>query len=239
MGRLGFFPNQAIDAVNKLIGLQNVEVEGIYTHFASSDEADKNYTYQQLKIFNEILKVLSDTGNRPHFVHSANSGAIIDIPESYFDLVRPGISLYGYSPSLETTQSINLLPVMEIVSEVSSIKYFRKGESVSYGRLYILPKDANIVSVPFGYADGLNRNLSNKMSAIINGKIYPQVGRITMDRIMFDLGNDSANLHDEVILIGSNGEKRIDAWDWSKKLNTIPYEITCAISKRVPRIYVK
>ena len=169
--------------------------------------------------------------------HAANSGAILDIPEAYFDMVRPGISLYGYYPSLETSESINLKPVMSLVSYVASIKKVEKGETVSYGRIFKANKKTSIISVPIGYADGFNRNLSNKAFGIIKDKLYPQVGRVTMDRIMFDINNDEVKCGDQVILIGSRKDVSIDAWDWSKILNTIPYEVTCNISKRVPRIY--
>jgi alanine racemase len=154
-------------------------------------------------------------------------------------MVRPGISLYGYYPSLETTESINLKPVMSLISKVSTVRYINKGESVSYGRKYYAKNNTTIISVPIGYADGFNRALTNKAYGIIRGKKYPQIGRVTMDRIMFDVGNDNIKPGDKVILLGHSKEAKISAWDWSNSLQTIPYEITCAISKRVPRKYSK
>ncbi|MDP3683180.1 MAG: alanine racemase, partial [Ignavibacteria bacterium] len=170
--------------------------------------------------------------------HIANSGAILTMPGAYLDMVRPGISLFGYPPSKEIISPIKLRLVMSLISEVTSCRWYEKGESVSYGRKFILKKRSQIISIPIGYADGLNRNLSNKMFCIIKDKRFPQVGRVTMDRIMFDVGEANIKIGDKVILLGESKHHKIDAWDWSKTLNTIPYEITCNISKRVPRVYI-
>lgn len=169
-----------------------------------------------------------------------NSGAIIDMPEAYFDMVRPGISLYGYCPSLETSESIKLKPVMEIHTAVSTVYEYEAGEPVSYSRRYYLKEKSKIASIPFGYADGYNRGLTNAGKIIINGKEFPQVGTVTMDRIMASIGkNDDIKAGDSVILLGSKNGICFDAWEWSKIVKTIPYEVTCSISKRVPRVYIK
>ncbi len=237
MNRLGVKYNEAFDFIFKLSKNKNFIIDGIYTHFATSDEKKKGFAYLQLERFNKVIEKLRANGVNPGIVHAANSGAILDMPEAYFDMVRPGISLYGYYPSLETSESINLKPVMSIISYVADVKEVNAGESVSYGRLFTAKKNTKIVSVPIGYADGYNRNLTNKAKAILNGKIYNQVGRVTMDRIMFDIGNDKIKVGQKVILLGKSKNLIIDAWDWSKSLSTIPYEITCNISKRVPRVY--
>lgn len=237
MNRLGVKYNEAFDFIFKLSKNKNFIIDGIYTHFATSDEKKKGFAYLQLERFNKVIEKLRANGVNPGVVHAANSGAILDMPEAYFDMVRPGISLYGYYPSLETSESINLKPVMSIISYVADVKEVNAGESVSYGRLFTAKKNTKIVSVPIGYADGYNRNLTNKAKAILNGKIYNQVGRVTMDRIMFDIGNDKIKVGQKVILLGKSKNLIIDAWDWSKSLSTIPYEITCNISKRVPRVY--
>jgi alanine racemase len=171
-------------------------------------------------------------------VHAANSAAVIDLPETYFDMVRPGISLYGYYPSLETTESIPLKPVMSIISYVTSVKEIKPGETVSYGRRFKAHHKIKIASVPIGYADGFSRNLTNKSKAIIKRKFYQQVGTVTMDRIMFNVNNDNIKPGDKVILLGRNKNLNISAWDWAKVLNTIPYEVTCGITKRLPRTYI-
>ena len=236
MNRLGVNYSEAVEFIQKVSANSCFIIDGIFTHFATSDEAGSEYAKLQIKRFNGVIKSLRQRKIDFGLIHAANSGAIIDFPEAYYDMVRPGIALYGYYPSLETSESIKLYPVMSIVSKVGSLKYFEKGESISYSRRYFTKKKTKIISVPIGYADGFPRNLTNKAQAIVKGKLYNQVGTVTMDRIMFDVGNDNIKVGDDVILIGKKGKFEIDAWDWSKKLNTIPYEITCGISKRVPRV---
>ena len=237
MNRLGINYDSAHQFINKLSKNKNFNIDGVYTHFATSDEKDKKFANLQLKRFINLIASLEKAEISYGLAHAANSGAILDMPEAYLDMVRPGISLYGYYPSLETTESIDLKPVLSLVSYAASVKEIQKGETVSYGRIFKANKQTNIVSVPVGYADGFKRNLSNKTFAIINGKLYPQVGRVTMDRIMFNVNNDEIKPGEKVILLGEDNKVNINAWDWSKLLNTIPYEVTCGISKRVPRVY--
>jgi len=239
MGRLGIHYSEAIDAVKTLYSNENIEIDGIYTHFATSDEKNKKFTLIQLNRFNKIIRSLRLNNIRLNLIHAANSGAIIDVPQSWFDIVRAGIALYGYYPSEQTGESVELKPVMEVISKISTIKFLRKGETVSYGRTFTALKNTVLASVPIGYADGYNRNLSNKAFAIIKGKLVRQVGRVTMDRIMFDVTDLNVAVGDDVILLGSSNNLKFDAWDWSNILKTIPYEITCNISKRVPRIFVE
>lgn len=237
MNRLGVDYQGAFEFIKKLSSdNNNFKIDGIFTHFATSDEVGSKYAILQIKRFDEVIKSLKEDNINFGLAHAANSGAILDFPGAYYDMVRPGISLYGYYPSLQTSESIKLYPVMSLVSKVSSVKKLKRGESVSYSRKYFAKKETNIISVPIGYADGFTRALTNKAQAIINEKIYNQVGAVTMDRIMFDVGNDKIKINDDVILIGEKGRLKIDAWDWSKKINTIPYEVTCGISKRVPRV---
>jgi alanine racemase len=238
MGRLGLECSEAVALIKKLSSLKNVFIEGIYSHFAASDEKKKSFTNIQLQRFLKVIDGLKKENINYGITHIANSAAILDVPESYLDMVRIGISLYGYYPSSETTESIKIKPVMSIVSSVASTKLIAKGDSVSYNRRFYAKENTRVVSISGGYADGFNRNLTNKLSAIIKGKLYPGVGTVTMDRIMFNVGKDKVTTGDSVILIGSARGKTITAWDWAKILNTIPYEITCGISKRVPRIYM-
>jgi alanine racemase len=238
MNRLGIRDSAAALFIEQLVNNRSFRVDGIYTHFATSDEKDKTYAYLQLERFKNLLDKLKQRGINVGKAHCANSGAIWDMPDSYFDMVRPGISLYGYYPSLETTEPVKLKPVMSLYSRVSSVKEVGEGEGISYNRKYITDKKTRIVSVPIGYADGFRRDLTNKASAIINGKCYRQVGTVTMDRIMFDIGTKAKiTSGNKVILLGNYKDFKIDAWDWSRLINTIPYEITCGISKRVPRIH--
>lgn len=238
MGRLGVPFREAVNFIEKIAANDRFILDGVYSHFATSDEKDKTFAELQLKRFKVILAELKKKNIKPNNAHIANSGAILTMPESYLDMVRPGISLYGYPPSSEITSTIKLKPVMSLISEVASCRWYEKGESVSYGRKYILKKRSQIISIPIGYADGLNRNLSNKIFCIIKDKMYPQVGSVTMDRIMFDVGEEKIKIGDKVILLGESKHHKIDAWDWSTVLKTIPYEITCNISKRVPRVFI-
>ena len=238
MGRVGIKHQEAVRFIEQVSLNNKFILDGVYSHFATSDEKDKTFAELQLKRFNQILTELKKKNISIGITHIANSGAILSMPGAYLDMVRPGISLYGYPPSNEITSPIKLRPVMSIISEVTSCRWYEKGESVSYGRKFILKKRSQIISIPIGYADGLNRNLSNKMFCIIKDKRFPQVGSVTMDRIMFDVGEANIKIGDKVILLGESKHHKIYAWDWSKALNTIPYEITCNISKRVPRVYI-
>jgi len=238
MNRLGISYNEAFEFIKRLSNEKNFIIDGIYTHFASADEKDKSFTLKQLRLFKKLLEELRKNKIKYGLVHSSNSAAILDLPETYFDMVRPGISLYGYYPSLETSESIPLKPVMSIISYVTSVKEIQPGETVSYGRRFKTNRRTKIVSVPIGYADGFRRNLADKSMAIIKGKYYQQVGTVTMDRIMFDVNEDNIRPGDKAILLGSYKNLKINAWDWAKVLNTIPYEVTCGITKRLPRIYI-
>ncbi len=235
MNRLGIDFDKAAKFIIKLSLNDNFVIDGIYTHFATSDVKGSNFAKLQIKRFDSVIKSLKLQKINYGLTHAANSGAILDFPEAYYDMVRPGISLYGYYPSHQTSESIKLYPVMSLVSKVSTVKRIEKGETVSYSRKFKAKKSTKIISVPLGYADGFPRAFTNKAKGIIKGKIYNQIGTITMDRIMFDIGNDNISIGDEIILLGNDGKIKIDAWDWSDTLNTIPYEVTCGISKRVPR----
>lgn len=235
MNRLGVDYYNAVEFIRNLSLNNNFTIDGIFTHFATSDVKGSSFTKLQINRFNSVIKTLKSLNINYGLAHAANSGAIIDFPEAYYDMVRPGISLYGYYPSHQTSESIKLYPVLSLVSKVSTVKQIRKGDTVSYSRRFKAKEKTKIISVPLGYADGFPRALTNKSKGIIKGKIYNQVGTVTMDRIMFDVGNDNISVGDKIILLGSSGKIKIDAWDWSDILGTIPYEITCGISKRVPR----
>ena len=238
MNRLGISNANAFIFIKKLSVSDNFVIDGIYTHFAAADEKNKSFTFKQLNLFKKLLEELRKNKINYGLAHAANSAAVIDLPETYLDMVRPGISLYGYYPSLETSESISLKPVMSIISYVTSVKDIKPGETVSYGRKFKAKRKTKIASVPIGYADGFSRNLTNKSKAIINGKLYQQAGTVTMDRIMFDVHNDNIKPGDKVTLLGKNKSLSISAWDWAQVLNTIPYEVTCGITKRLPRIYI-
>ncbi|PID57678.1 MAG: alanine racemase [Ignavibacteriae bacterium] len=237
MNRLGLHYNEAEKNIVELSKIKNIEIDGVYTHFATSDERDKTYAELQLKRFKKILSELDRLNISYGIIHSANSGAILDMPETYFDMVRPGISLYGYYPSLETSESIKLKPVMSIYSKISTIGKLKKNESRGYGLIFTAKEKLLYGTLPIGYADGLSRGLSNKIDVIIKNKLYPQIGRISMDRIAVNLKHAKIREGSIVTLLGKSKNCKIDAWVWAAILNTIPYEITCSISKRVPRKY--
>lgn len=238
MNRLGIRFDQAFEWIKKLSLMNNIIIDGIYTHFATSDEKDKTFAYLQLKRFKNLLYRLKNAGINYGLAHAANSGAILDIPESYLDMVRPGISLYGYYPSLDTTKSIKLQPVMSLYSYISTIHEIDKNESIGYGRIFIVNQKGKYGTVPIGYADGLNRFLSNQLNVIINNKLFEQVGRVSMDRITIKLDDHKVKIGSKVVLLGLVKNLEINAWDWASKLKTIPYEITCSITKRVERNFI-
>lgn len=237
MGRLGVKFSEAFDFILELSKLDKIKIDGVYTHFATSDEKIKSFANLQLSRFKKVLEKLKETKIDYGLAHAANSGAIIDMPNSHLDMVRPGISLYGYYPSMETSEAVRLRPVMSIFSRVDSVKNIEKDESVSYGRRFIAEEDTKIATVPFGYADGFLRSLTNEAEAIIDTEKFPQVGTVTMDRIMFKVNGENVKTGDVVILIGKTKNSEITAWDLAKLVGTIPYEILCGISGRVPRVY--
>ncbi len=239
MGRIGFLPDVALDAVRAVANLESLEIVGVYSHFATSDETNKEFARKQLGIFRNLVSSIKELGLGAVVFHIANSGAVLDLPDSYFDMVRPGIMTYGYYPSLETSESLDLKPALSLKSSVALIKSVKAGTSISYGRRYFTKKNSRIAIIPVGYGDGFTRLLSGNASVLIKGKRYPIAGTITMDHIMVDLGSDyEVQPEDEVVLMGQDGEESITAWELASKLGTIPYEILCMLNNRVPRVYV-
>lgn len=239
MGRIGIAPDDAAAFALEVKKLRNLRVTGLFTHFAASDEADLSFAYRQLDAFRAARQAIIGAGVNVPITHCANSGAIMQMPESYFDMVRPGIMLYGYPPSHETKQSVRLEPAMSLKTQISFIKAVPEGTSISYNRRYRTRSGAVIATVPAGYADGIMRSLLNKAEAIVGGEKYPVAGTICMDQLMIDLGPQSkAAVGDEVVLMGTQGRQTITAWDIADKAGTIPYEITCAVSYRVPRKHI-
>lgn len=239
MRRVGFWWEHAAEVFKKLGEIRSFEFVGLMTHFATADEKDKTLARRQLQRFYYIIEQAKCAGLRFRYFHAANSGAILDLPESYFHLVRPGVSIYGYYPSKETTESIELQPAMTWKSRLLQVKKIAAEESVSYGATWIAPHETTIGTVAAGYADGYNRMLSNRIHAVVGGRRVPVVGRITMDMILLDLGPDAPDkIGDEVILLGGDGNARVDMWEFCDALGTIPYEVTCMVSKRVPRVYL-
>lgn len=236
MGRIGVQFNDAVEFVRQAVQLELIEVKGLYTHFATADERNKDFARLQLDRFRDVISAVNGLGIHIPLKHCANSGAILDLPNSYFDMVRPGIMIYGYYPSHETSESLELRPALSLKSKVAFVKEVPPGTPISYGRKYYTKSRTKIVSVPVGYADGFSRLLTNDAEALIKGKRYPVVGTVCMDQVMIDVGLDSdVSVGEDVVFIGHSGNERITAWDIADKLGTIPYEVCCAISSRVPR----
>jgi len=238
MGRVGVLPDQETDFFNTLNQCKHCIWEGLYTHFSTSDEKDKTHANLQLSRFEEILSHIREKDKRPTIIHMANSGAILDLPGSYFDAVRPGIILYGHYPSSETSCSIPLKQVMTLKTFVAHIRNMPGGYPISYGRRWITQKPTTIAVIPVGYADGIRRDFTNTGEVLIQGKRYPMVGTVTMDHIMVHVGDDPIKPGDEVILWGEAYQRCLQLIEIAHKIGTIPYELTCGVSKRVKRVYV-
>ncbi len=239
MSRIGFVPSEEYaDAVKEISLLPNIELEGVFTHFSTADEEDKSFTKKQAERFMEFRKMLEERGVDIKIYHSANSGTILQHENFHFDMVRPGIILYGLTPSgYLKDKTLDLKPVMELTSHVAFVKEVKKGESVSYGRTFTADKDMKIATIPVGYADGYPRLLSGKGRVIINGSYAPIVGRICMDQFMVDVTHiENVKLGDKVILMGSENGTSVTADEIAQFAQTINYEIVCGVSKRVPRI---
>lgn len=242
MGRIGFLPNEkSIEDVYKISKLPNIVIEGLFSHFSSADEENKDYTVEQLQKFNMFYDRLFEVGVKINIRHIANSAAIIDLPETHFEAIRPGIILYGYYPSNEVCkEKVDLKPVMTLKTNIVHIKNVEEGQYISYGRKYKTDSNQVIATLPVGYADGYTRLLFNKGKVIVNGKFAPIIGRICMDQCMIDVTEiDNAKVGDEVILMGSYENLKFTADDIAELIGTINYEVTCMISKRVPRVYIK
>lgn len=242
MGRVGFLPNQfAIHEIERISKLSNVVLEGIFSHFSSADERNKDFSKAQLSKFKIIIDELEAKGIIFEIKHMANSAAIIDLEEAYFDGVRPGIMLYGYYPSDEVLKErVELKPVMTLKANIVHIKEVEEGTPISYGRKFTTERVSKIATLPFGYADGFTRLLFQKAQVIANGVLVPVVGRICMDQCMIDVTEcEDIKVGDEVIVMGNFNEVKNDADVYANKLGTINYEVLCMVSKRVPRVYVE
>lgn len=243
MGRIGFLPNEeSLQEIFNISKLPNIEVVGLFTHFSCADDFDKTYSQLQIKKYNEFNEKLLNLGVNIPIKHLSNSAAVIDLPTVHYNAVRPGIILYGYYPSQEVQKDkVKVKPVMSIKANIVHIKTLGKGEYISYGRTFITKRESIIATLPIGYADGFTRLLFEKAKVIVGGKLAPVVGRICMDQCMIDITNiEGVKVGDEVILIGEDGYNNvITADDIANQLGTISYEVVCAVSKRVPRVYKK
>lgn len=239
MGRVGVLPGEVLPLVREISTLPNLEIEGIYSHFATADAEDLTYARRQLAVFHRVIDDLRRHGWEIPLKHMANSGAIMNLPESYFDLVRAGIILYGLYPSDHVPSGrLPLRPALTLKARVTQVKRVPPGTGISYGQVYHTLKDTTIITLPIGYADGWTRLLTGKARVLLKGKSFPLVGRICMDQCMADVGDTPVEVGEEVVLIGRQGEEEITVDEVAALLGTINYEIVCMLSDRVPRIYL-
>lgn len=236
MGRLGVPVEEAGRLAKFVSTLEGIELEGIFSHFASADELDASYTFEQLKRFKKAIADIESEGINIPIKHIANSAATVRFPETHLDMVRLGIVMYGLWPSEEIEHNYDLKPAMKLKAQIAYLKDVSEGMSISYGRTYVTEKKAKIATLPLGYADGFTRRLSGQTSALINGKLAPLIGRICMDQCMADVSLiDDVKIGDTAILFG---DKKLTVDELAAKVDTINYELICMIGKRVPRVYL-
>ena len=238
MGRIGMRPETAATLFEAGLAAANVEVEAVYSHLATADEADRGGTSGQLERFVDAVSFYENRGLATPRLHIANSGGILQHPESHLDLVRPGILLFGVYPSTDVERTIAVAPTLTWRSQVAFFKVQRAGEPVSYGSTWAPDSDTRVITVPAGYGDGYFRALSNRGEVIIGGNRHPIVGRVCMDQFMVDIGPEGTAYNgDTVTLMGSDGQISVTAEEIAAWANTIPYEVLTNINTRVSRVY--
>lgn len=238
MSRLGLSPEETPAFLERLGALKNLEVEGIFTHFALADQPEDDYTMEQFGKFENLLSELEGRRLRILLRHAANSAATIFFPKTHLDMVRIGITLYGLHPSSATKGKVSLIPALEWKTRISAMRSLAPGEGVSYGLTYRASRDTRIATLPLGYGDGYTRLFSNRSDVLVLGRRAPVVGNVCMDQCMVDIGDiPDARVGTEVVLLGRQDGEEIPADELAEILGTINYEIVCMISERVPRVY--
>ena len=247
MSRIGFMyqniqrDKYSLNQIEDVCKMLNLEPEGIFTHFALSDEGDegKEPTMHQFRCFSDAVSKLITKGLHFNIIHCSNSGAIIDYKQAHYDCVRAGIILYGLSPSSKLDGRLDLQPVMQIKSVIAQIKTVSPDTPVSYGGTFVTDKITKIATVPIGYADGYTRSLSNRAYMTVNGQKARVIGRVCMDQLMIDISNiDGVKVGDEVTVIGDGKNNTFSFDEMAKLTGTINYELVCLVGKRVPRVYI-
>lgn len=240
MHRAGLTPDDALKFIPTIEKYHNVCLKGIFTHFATSDEKDLSFTRDQLAVFNQVIGQLKEKGIDPPLIHSANSAATLRLKEAHFDMVRPGLILYGLVPSDDFKMPFIPRPVMTLKSMIVQIRRINKGETVGYGRTFKATKETLVAVIPGGYADGIRRGPVNWGEILVHGRKVPILGRISMDQTSIDVTNiPNIKVADEVVLIGEQGKEEITAESIARRIGTINYEVTSAIASRVSRIIIQ
>jgi alanine racemase len=237
MERIGVHWYSAERLLEASLRCRHVRIEGIFTHFANADARDLGHARLQLERFHEVLRFYERRSLPSPLRHAANSGAILQLPESHLDLVRPGVLFYGAQPSTEVGDAIGVRQALRWLTRVVFFKVVKAGNPVSYGGDWMPEADSRVVTLPVGYGDGYTRAMSGKAEVIIHGKRYPVVGRICMDQVMVALGRASAYNGDEVVVLGDAGDATISIEEMAAWAGTIPHEVLTSINSRVPRVY--
>lgn len=238
MHRVGCTTQDALALAQRIAADSGLTLEGVFTHFATADEADSEFVETQLERFRTVLADLESAGINPVITHCANSAAALTRPSALFSMVRLGITIYGIAPSPELEPLNGLTQALSFTSEVTFVKRLSAGDRLSYGQRYELMSASTIATIPVGYADGVPRRLGEVGGEVlIAGKRFPIAGTITMDQLLVDVGDVDVSIGDEVVFLGKQGDQEITASEWAGRLNTIAYEIVCGIGPRVPREY--
>jgi len=238
MGRLGVWHEEVSSFFSRLKEASAIEVEGVYTHFSSADHKDLAVTKAQMALFDRAIKGIKAMGFSPKYFHAANSTGLMRFKNSHLNLVRPGILLYGIIPYSHGRLPKGIRPILSLKTRISFLKEVGKGRSISYGATYKTACRTRIATLPVGYSHGYRVGFSNKAFVAVRGRKCPVVGRVTMDHTLIDVGKvPAARRWDEVTLIGTDGKAEVMAQDLADLIDSIPYEIVCAIHSRIPRIY--
>lgn len=237
MNRIGIDFPSAQEYIKKVLNSEYIELQGVFTHFA--DVENEKIFKRQIDEFNSIIEPFKDTFKSKNIkIHCLNSQGIFMYPKYSYDMVRMGIIMWGLSPFATEQNYPEMLPVMGLKARITNIHTLKKGDGISYGHTHIAKKDTKVITLPLGYADGIDRRLSDNICAILNGQKIKQIGRITMDQIMFDASDIDCSIGDVVTILGE--ENKNDTIDtWAQKLGTINYELTCRLKMRVGRIYTR
>lgn len=240
MGRTGVNHAHAASFIAQLAEAEFLQVEGVFTHFADAEKPDKSYALIQLERFERVLEELRKRSVTVPLIHAANSAALLDLKQSHFNMVRPGLVIYGMYPSKWVNKPVLVAPVMTFKTRVAHLNRIREGETVSYGRTYKADRDKTVAVLSVGYGDGYPRALSNKGEVLIRGKRHRIIGVVCMDLTMVDVTDDpQVSIGDEVVLIGRSGEEEIRASEIAELAGTISYDVTCSVGPRVPRVFIK
>ncbi|MCD4732787.1 alanine racemase [bacterium] len=239
MGRLGVWHEEAVEVVKQIAALTDLRISGLMTHFPLADGEDKSFALEQLRRFKRVKEELAEVGITPELCHAANSAGIIDLPESHLDMVRPGVAIYGSYPSPHVSRELGLKQALTLRARIALVKQLPAGTTISYGRRFALEKDTRVGVLPLGYADGWRRSLLNKAEVLVRGERRPLIGVICMDMCMVDLSGFEDVIAGEVVtLLGQDySGELISVEEVASWMDTIPYEVTCGLSSRVPRHY--